>query len=243
MKNDTDLHIIYKLQHGNEWCCDDLTNLSLPATVFFRLDSSAYSNIKTILWDFGDNNIVAITGKKPLLKPMKHSFGDELSTTFVKASAIMADEVLIADTLSFNNLVFDDIAKRVKNYYIDPDALKQRIIQYYKDDILTPELADDVQQLCVKLSYSSRFINYTWREEFIGQAIVRLLRILKEKKYDPTRGFSPFSYLTMCAFRVFITVIKKEKKNFAALQEYQEEFFKRYNERGLLSITEDHEED
>jgi len=51
----------------------------------------------------------------------------------------------------------------------------------------------------------------SYRDEMIGDAIVKMLHAIKNKKFDPMLG-NAFSYFTRIAFNAFCNRIKKEKK-------------------------------
>jgi DNA-directed RNA polymerase specialized sigma24 family protein len=56
----------------------------------------------------------------------------------------------------------------------------------------------------------------------VGDAIVKMLTAVRNKKFRLNSGFSPFSYFTTIAFHAFINRIKKEKKQHEAVKEYRE---------------------
>ena len=51
----------------------------------------------------------------------------------------------------------------------------------------------------------------SYREEMTGDAIVKMIKALREKKFLPEKG-NPFSYFTKIAFHAFCNRIKREKK-------------------------------
>ena len=56
----------------------------------------------------------------------------------------------------------------------------------------------------------------------IGDAVVKMYRALKYKKFKLNQGFSPFSYFTTIAFHAFISRIKKEKKHHQLIADFRE---------------------
>ena len=110
-------------------------------------------------------------------------------------------------------------------YYIDPAVFKQQLVEYYSSNLKEHEIAESISKIAYGLSYSSNFINYTYRDEMIGDAIVKMFTAVKNKKFDVNTEYNPFSYFTTIAFHAFINRIKKEKKHTEALNEYRSRFY------------------
>lgn len=70
-------------------------------------------------------------------------------------------------------------------------------------------LCDCIMMLCKRLIYRPNFINYTYKDEMINEAIFGC--ILNVDKYDINYK-NPFAYFTTCAWNAYVTVIKNEKK-------------------------------
>lgn len=116
-------------------------------------------------------------------------------------------------------------------FYVDPKDFDVCIMAYYKTGIITDELATMISKIAHKLSYAPNFINYTYRDEMVGDAVVRMMKALIAKKYTHNKGSNPFSYFTKIAFNAFRNRIKKEKYAHDTLQKYQEEviMYSEYN--------------
>jgi len=70
-------------------------------------------------------------------------------------------------------------------YYIDPAVFKQQLIEYYKDSKTNESvIAESVNKIAQGLSYSSNFINYTYKDEMIGDAIVKMFTAVKNKNFN-----------------------------------------------------------
>jgi hypothetical protein len=110
-------------------------------------------------------------------------------------------------------------------YYIDPAEFKQQLVGYYTNNINEDIIAESISKIAHGLSYSSNFINYTYKDEMIGDAIVKMFTAVKNKKFDVTSEHNPFSYFTTIAFHAFINRIKKEKKHAEAISEYKSRFY------------------
>ena len=118
------------------------------------------------------------------------------------------------------------IAKKLKPsekpHYVNSKEFEEEIRLYYKTDIITTYLADAIRRIAYGLSFAPNFINYSYKDEMIGDAVVKMYQALKYKKFKLDHGFSPFSYFTTIAFHAFISRIKKEKKHHQIITDYRE---------------------
>ena len=87
-------------------------------------------------------------------------------------------------------------------------------------------MPDELSMMIVKiangLSYAPNFINYSYKDEMIGDAILKMFSALKGRKFDVSTNNNPFSYFTTIAYHAFINRIKKEKKHRETIMRYQE---------------------
>lgn len=111
-----------------------------------------------------------------------------------------------------------------EKFYVDPKEFDEQIMNYYDSNVMTNELASMISKISNKLSYASNFINYSYREEMVGDGIIRMMKALIAKKYDRVKGTNPFSYFTRIAFNAFRNRIKKEKHIHETHEKYQREF-------------------
>ena len=133
-----------------------------------------------------------------------------------------------------------------EKFYVEPKKFDEEISKYYDTGVLNNELADMISKIAHKLSYASNFINYTYREDMVGDALIRMFKALMTKKYDRVKGTNSFSYFTRIAFNAFRNRIKKEKHINETHLKYQEELimlsenqnvFK--NKKGLFNTEDD----
>jgi translation elongation factor EF-G len=110
-----------------------------------------------------------------------------------------------------------------EKFYVEPKLFDEEIMKYYDSGVMTNELAEMVSKISHKLSYASNFINYSYREEMVGDGIIRMMKALISKKYNRTKGTNPFSYFTRIAFNAFRNRIKKEKHIHETHEKYKEE--------------------
>ena len=112
-----------------------------------------------------------------------------------------------------------------KTYYVNPKEFLQNLKDYYVTDDLIDELAISVYKIAVGLSYSPNFINYSYKDEMIGDAVVKMVAAVKNKKFRIDSPSNPFSYFTTIAYHAFINRIKKEKKYRETILDYQEQVY------------------
>ena len=107
-------------------------------------------------------------------------------------------------------------------FYVDPARLKSEIELFYTTNHCTIELGEYLNKIAKGLSYSPSFINYTYKDEMIGDALVKMYAALKHKKYNIKSDTNPFSYFTTIAFHAFINRIKREKKHHQTIEDYRD---------------------
>jgi DNA-directed RNA polymerase specialized sigma24 family protein len=112
--------------------------------------------------------------------------------------------------------------KNKKTYYVNPKEFLSQLTEFYESDDLKDELATSVYKIAVGLSYSPNFINYSYKDDMIGDAVVKMVAAVNNKKFNLDSGSNPFSYFTTIAFHAFINRIKKEKKYRDTIKDYQE---------------------
>ena len=115
--------------------------------------------------------------------------------------------------------------KNKKTYYVNPKEFLSQLTEFYESDDLKDELATSVYKIAVGLSYSPNFINYSYKDDMIGDAVVKMVAAVNNKKFNLDSGSNPFSYFTTIAFHAFINRIKKEKKYRETIASYQEQVY------------------
>ena len=115
--------------------------------------------------------------------------------------------------------------KNKKAYYVNPKRFLELLKTYYTTDDLDDELAESTYKIAVGLSYSPNFINYSYKDEMIGDAVVKMIAAVKNKKFNIDSPSNPFSYFTTIAYHAFINRIKKEKKYRDTINDYQEQVY------------------
>jgi len=112
-----------------------------------------------------------------------------------------------------------------KVHYVNGKEFEEEIRSYYKSGVVTQKLGESLTKIANGLSYAPNFINYSYKDDMIGDAIVKMFSALRNKKFKLDTGFSPFSYFTTIAFHAFINRIKKENKHHEVLNEYRDKVY------------------
>jgi len=159
-------------------------------------------------------------------------FDDEEYLAYNPENEIYAEDY-DEDSDESEDIDYDELEKKKRQnrpkipkerFYVDPKKFDDEIVKYYDSNVISDELAEMLNKISNKLSYSSNFAGYTYREEMVGDGIVRMFKALISRKYDREKGTNPFSYFTRIAFNAFRNRIKKEKTIHEAQEKYQQEY-------------------
>lgn len=116
-------------------------------------------------------------------------------------------------------------SRKDTNTYVNQAEFMEELKQYYDSNIISEQLATFVKKIAEGLSYAPNFINYTYKDEMVGDAILKMIQALEHKKFDLENRDNPFGYFTTIAFHAFINRIKKEKRQRQAINDYQEQMY------------------
>ena len=108
------------------------------------------------------------------------------------------------------------MAKKVKNQYVSNDEFWAALKRFNDSGLTLREhpdgnyIGDCIVKICTNLSYSANFIGYTYRDEFIEDAIENCIRYIKS--FDPNKSKYAFTYFSKVAYYAFIRRLHTEKK-------------------------------
>ena len=101
-----------------------------------------------------------------------------------------------------------------KDLYIAMSEWKVKVILAKTEGNREPVIPDYVGKcfmlICNKLSTKPNFMNYSYRDEMISDAIENC--VIAAHSFDPEKSTNPFAYFTQIAWNAFIRRIQKEKK-------------------------------
>jgi len=70
-------------------------------------------------------------------------------------------------------------------------------------------IAIALMQIATRLSNSHNFVNYTYKDEFVADGIIKCVH--KVHRFDPEKGENPFAYFTQICWNAAINRIKIEQ--------------------------------
>lgn len=231
-----DLIIKARVAEYTDWR-PSVADLNIPSKVSFIVDGTYdfLGDIKKIVWNYGDftkHIVISNRKQKPQSVIVDHIFRQKntlnIESLTIQASVYSNDKIYIPTPFIIHNI------KQKAVNYVDPEQFKKEIMEYYKVKTSIPDsLAISVQQIATRLAFAPNFINYTYREEMIGDALIKMIEALKGHKFNPEKG-KPFSYFTKIAYHAFCNRIKKEKKAREALTHYQNEVYSGLIDDGVI---------
>lgn len=126
------------------------------------------------------------------------------------------------------------LPKRSGKNYINNKTFYEEMVKYKEACKLATEdgkqlpqipryIGECVSQICKKLSTKPNFMNYSYREEMVGDGIENCVSAVHN--FDPTKSTNPFAYFTQIAWNAFIRRIQSEKKqSYIKHKNYQNNF-------------------
>jgi hypothetical protein len=111
--------------------------------------------------------------------------------------------------------------KRKPIYYVENKRFLAAMVEYldsYKlavsENRETPRISDYIGECIYKiaqgLAHKGNFINYSFREEMIGDGIESCVKYIRS--FNPEKSSNPFSYFTQILYNAYIHRIQKEKR-------------------------------
>ena len=100
--------------------------------------------------------------------------------------------------------------------YIDNERFHQLILDYHikKKENPKERIPEEAGKMIILMAkrLATRYVfnNYTFKEEFVNDAILRAVEIFDN--YDPIKYNKPFAYFTLVMWRTFLQRIQKEKQ-------------------------------
>lgn len=108
------------------------------------------------------------------------------------------------------------------NHYVDNQKFLEEIIEYKKRVLIAKEndlekpraseyIGKCIQLIAINLSHKPRFINYSFKEEMISDAIENCFMYFDN--FNPDISQNPFAYFTQIIYYAFYRRINKEEKS------------------------------
>lgn len=105
-----------------------------------------------------------------------------------------------------NNEEVTEVAHYVRNKDLIPEIKK-----FNESGQISEELGSMLLLIAKNLSNKANFINYTWKEDMIQEAVLTCCKYLKN--FDLEKSNNPFSYITTICSHAFVNYINKQKRH------------------------------
>jgi len=120
---------------------------------------------------------------------------------------------------------------KTKHHYIDNKEFLKAVVAHRKavrrakrlkeEKPRVPEyIGECFIKIANQLAFKSNFINYSFREEMISDAIENCLTYVDN--FDPKKSANPFAYFTQITYYAFVRRIQKEKRQLHTKYKYIE---------------------
>lgn len=96
-------------------------------------------------------------------------------------------------------------------YYVRNKDLIPEIEKFNKTGLISEELGKMLLLIAKNLSNKANFINYTWKDDMIQEAVLTCCKYLKN--FDLEKSNNPFAYITTICSHAFVNYINKQKRH------------------------------
>ena len=106
--------------------------------------------------------------------------------------------------------------KKRGSHYVDKKEFYEEMCEFIKQRKKDPKcevppcIAKKLHLIVNNYSYNYNFINYTFKDNMISEALFNCLRYIDN--FNPEISKNPFAYFTQITWSSFVKVIKEEKK-------------------------------
>lgn len=106
----------------------------------------------------------------------------------------------------------DKMTEKTVTYYVRNKDLVPEILKMNENEgLISEELGKMLLLIAKNLSNKGNFINYTWKDDMIQEAVLTCCRYLKN--FDLKKSNNPFAYITTICNHAFVNYINKQKKH------------------------------
>jgi DNA-directed RNA polymerase specialized sigma24 family protein len=118
----------------------------------------------------------------------------------------MEEHMSSNETEEVKEVVQESVMHYVRNKDLIPEIEK-----FAETERISEELGAMLLLIAKNLSNKGNFINYTWKEDMIQEAVLTCCKYLKN--FDLKKSNNPFSYITTICNHAFVNYINKQKKH------------------------------
>ena len=148
---------------------------------------------------------------------------------------------------------------RNKEYYVKGSELKAQIEKYQKskrEDAekrgvpyeegqgeISEALGEMIIKICERFSRHPRFFGYSFRDQFVADAVARCITHGVDKIDLSLPNCNPFAYFTQISYNQFRQKIKREKRYQNLKQRVRDQIYTQFEQDNNLELTKDNDED
>ena len=103
------------------------------------------------------------------------------------------------------------MSEKTVNYYVRNKDLIPEIEKFNETSIISEKLGSMLLLIAKNISNKGNFINYTWKEDMIQEAVYTCCKYLKN--FDLKKSNNPFAYITTVCSHSFVNYINKQKRH------------------------------
>ena len=148
---------------------------------------------------------------------------------------------------------------RNKEYYVKGSELKAQIEKYQKskrEDAqkrgvpyeegqgeISEALGEMIIKICERFSRHPRFFGYSFRDQFVADAVARCITHGVDKIDLSLPNCNPFAYFTQISYNEFRQKIKRQKRYQNLKQRVRDQIYTQFEQDNNLELTKDNDED
>lgn len=148
---------------------------------------------------------------------------------------------------------------RNKEYYVKGSELRAQIEKYQKskrEDAekrgvpyeegqgeISEALGEMIIKICERFSRHPRFFGYSFRDQFVADAVARCITHGVDKINLDLPNCNPFSYFTQISYNEFRQKIKRQKRYQQIKQRVRQQIYNQFEKENNLEQTKDNDED
>lgn len=148
---------------------------------------------------------------------------------------------------------------RNKEYYVKGSELKAQIEKYQKskrEDAekrgvpyeegqgeISEALGEMIIKICERFSRHPRFFGYSFRDQFVADAVARCITHGVDKIDLSLPNCNPFAYFTQISYNQFRQKIKRQKRYQQIKQRVRDQIYSDFQKQNSLQQTKDNDQD
>lgn len=148
---------------------------------------------------------------------------------------------------------------RNKEYYVKGSELKAQIEKYQKskredaekrgvpyeegEGEISEALGEMIIKICERFSRHPRFFGYSFRDQFVADAVARCITHGVDKIDLSLPNCNPFAYFTQISYNEFRQKIKRQKRYNQIKQRIRDEVYTQFERDNNLDLTKDNQDE